>query len=114
MFPFFGNWNRGFGNGCRGECRGGCGGNWGFVGPWGWGPGFGACGGPCNKCGHCCYCNRNALFLQAAWLALEQFTFEIVHTRIFEPASGIAFTDQVKGFCDALFQGFVCLCFHAA
>ena len=24
----------------------------------GWGGGWGF-GGPCNKCGHCCYCNRN-------------------------------------------------------
>ncbi|MDR1093306.1 MAG: hypothetical protein LBL66_04070 [Clostridiales bacterium] len=55
MFPFFGNWDGGFG------C-GGCGG-------WGYGRGGPFFGGPCGKCGHCCYCNRNALLLQAAFLA---------------------------------------------
>ncbi|GHU99191.1 hypothetical protein FACS1894211_04170 [Clostridia bacterium] len=52
MFPFF----NGFGGGCGYGCCGGGFGGWGF-------------GGPCGKCGHCCYCNRNALMLQAAWLA---------------------------------------------
>jgi hypothetical protein len=55
MFPFFGN-----PNGRRGGC--GAGDGWGSGGA----PFF---GGPCGKCGHCCYCNRNALMLQAALLA---------------------------------------------
>jgi len=41
-----------FQGGCRG---GGWGPGWNNLG-WGGGWGF---GGPCNKCGHCCYCNRN-------------------------------------------------------
>ena len=61
MFPYF--YNHGNHGGPR---HSGCGpgGQWNWDSPW-WG-GF---GGPCNKCGHCCYCNRNSLLLQAAFLA---------------------------------------------
>ena len=62
-------WRGGCGWGGCG-CRGGNCGGWNGWGPnwnggWGWnnwGPGWGGgwgFGGPCNKCGHCCLCNRD-------------------------------------------------------